>query len=317
MPLPNIFKRQWKMLKDVFSQYVEDDIFTHSAALGYYTILSLPPTLLVLLKVISLFYEKTTVEAAIFDEIAAMIGQEPARQLSSTIAKLSVLEPTWWATAIGLGTLLFTSTTVFATLQNALNRIFRVKAKPKTSGILTMLKARLLSFAMLLGVAFILLVSLVVDAMISAFGKYVGKYISEFSAVLAAISSILLPLAVTTVLFAMIFKFLPDAKLKWRNTWLGAGVTALLFGVGKYLIGYYIGNSNVAGLYDAAGGVMVIMVWVFYASAIVLFGAVITKVWFNKTEGEIVPEDFAVKVKKTEAVVKKGAEADPSKKHAL
>ncbi|MEM6967433.1 MAG: YihY/virulence factor BrkB family protein [Bacteroidota bacterium] len=198
---------------------------------------------------------------------------------------------------MGGSILIFTSTTVFVTFQNALNKIFRVKPAPTGWGILKLVKDRLLSFTLLLGVAFILLVSLTVNALLETFANYLDFLLGDVSFLFNIITSIVLPFFVITLLFAMMFKFLPDANLRWKDTWFGSILTSFLFVIGKYLISFYIGNSNVAGLYDAAGSVMIIMVWVFYASLIVMYGAVFTYVYKQLQGEKIKASDYAVRIK--------------------
>lgn len=294
--LASNFVFYWQVIKKSLSKFSEDDIFTHAAALSYYTIFSLPPMLLIILFTTTWFYDETTVKDALFSQIADLVGEDGARQLLLTIEKLNVFEPTWWATILGGTILAFTATTVFITIQNTLNRIFRVKAKAQGWGILKMARDRILSFALLIGIGFILLVSLAVNAFIETFSQKVSEYFGIVSSLFSFISSAVLPFFIITLLFAMMFKFLPDAKLRWKDTWIGAGLTSVLFIVGKYLISFYIGNSSVAGLYDAAGSVMVIMVWVFYASLIVMYGAVWTAVHTKMQGQRLAAENYAVKV---------------------
>lgn len=287
----------WKVITRSFTHFSEDDIFTHAAALSYYTIFSLPPMLLIILYTTTLFYDAETIKSALHEQISELVGVASAQELLLTIENLSVFQPTFWATALSIGILIFTSTTVFVTLQNALNKTFRVKPKITGWGILYLIKARVLSFSLVIGVAFILLVSLVVNALVESFGQYIEGLFGFVSFILTFMTTIILPFAINTLLFAMIFKFLPDAKLKWSNTLFGAILTSVLFVIGKYLISFYIGNSSVSGLYDAAGSVMVIMVWVFYASIIIMYGSVFTYSYLKEKEGRIKAEDYAVKVK--------------------
>lgn len=286
------------LLKDTITKFLEDDLMTHAAALAYYTIFSLPPMLLVILFTATQFYDEVQVKTAIFGEIENLIGLKSATQLANTIDKLGVYDTTSWTAVIGIATLLFTATTVFVTMQNALNIIFRVKAKPAGWGILKLVRDRILSFTFLIGIAFILLVSLTINAIIAAFNQQLESLLGDFSTVLTTLVYLILPLFIITVLFAMIFKYLPDVKLKWKDTWVGAIFTAILFSIGKYLIGFYIGNSQAANLYEAAGSIMVIMLWVFFASTIFLFGAVFTCVHAKYMEGKVAPTDYAVKVTK-------------------
>jgi membrane protein len=178
---------------------------------------------------------------------------------------------------VGIGVLLFTATNVLVTLHNTLNRIFDVNTTAeKGPGIWKMLYDRVISFTMLVTISFILLVSLVVETLISALGRFVAKWMGSWAAYMMAFDSILLHMAATTVLFAAFFRYLPDVNLKWKDIWIGALVTSGFFEAGKFLIGFIIGNSEVADLYDAAGSILVVMLWVYYASAILLFGATFT-----------------------------------------
>ncbi|MCB0520201.1 MAG: YihY/virulence factor BrkB family protein [Lewinellaceae bacterium] len=305
-----IIKTYWTVLKESFAKFSADDMLSRSAALSYYTIFSLPPMLLIILQIATQFYGEVRIKEALFGEIGKLVGREGSMQLMNTINKLDIFAPTWWATIIGIGAVVFTSTTVFVTMQDALNKIFEVRASGQTKGfgILKMLRDRAISFALLISIAFILMVSLALDALISSFGKYIESTIGDISLVMLVLTSILLPLAIITLLFALLFKFLPDAKLAWKDTWVGAFITAILFSLGKYLIGFYIGNSSTANLYDAAGSILVIMIWAYYASAIFLFGATFTYVRAKNLTGNVKPEDYAVRVKNVEVKMEKGAD---------
>ena len=290
----------WNVLKKSFTKFSEDDIFTHAAALAYYTIFSLPPMLLIIIFTTTLIYDEATIKEVLFTQIGRLVGKDGAHELLLTIEQLNVFEPTIWATILGGSILVFTSTTVFVTMQNTLNTIFKVKPKPTDWIILKMVKDRVLSFALLMGVAFILLVSLIINTLVEGFGQYLGRLLGHTSFILTFVSTIILPFFVNTVLFAMIFKFLPDAKLQWKNTWFGALLTSFLFVIGRYLISFYISHSSISGLYDAAGSIMVIMVWVFYASIILMFGSVFTYTYMHEKGEKIKAVDYAVKVQMQE-----------------
>ncbi len=176
-------KFYWQVLKGAFAKFSSSDVMTHSAALSYYTIFSLPPMLLVILKTTTQFYSETQIKETIFSEIGGLVGRDGAQALLGTLDKLDIFQPTWWATALGIGVLVFTATTVFITMQNALNLIFEVKPAqhPKGWGILKMLRDRVISFALILSIAFILLVSLVVDALISSLGSYLDEHLGYIS----------------------------------------------------------------------------------------------------------------------------------------
>lgn len=297
----------WKVLKNTVERFLAKSALTLSAALSYYTIFSLPPMLLIILETTSRFYDRQEVQQAIFNEIGDLVGQSGARQLMATLDRLNIFETTWWATAVGIIVLVFTATTVFVTMQNALNRIFGVRAgQLKGFGIFKMLRDRILSFALILSMAFILLVSLIVDALLTSFGDYLKEWIGAFSTLMVIITSFALPIVVISLLFALLFKFLPDARLRWRDTWFGALLTAVLFALGQYLISFYIGNSQMASLYDAAGSLLVVMLWVYYTSAIFLFGPTFTYVRAKLLNRSIMPADYAVRVEQKEVTVETG-----------
>lgn len=307
MNLPQPIKNFWQFMRDAIAKFTGDDAFTWAAAISYYTIFSLPPMLLVILYTTTLFYDEQSIRETIFGQIGSLIGQKGATQISQTVDSMGVFKEEWWASAIGIGGMLLTSTTVFITLQNALNHIFRVQPKPNSVGWIKMIRDRLLSFSVVLGIAFILVVSLVIDAMISAFGDMLAYRFPDISLVLVGLASIIIPLIIITILFALLFKYLPDISITWGHTWRGAVITAILFALGKNAIGYYIGQSKTATLYDAAGSILVLMLWVFYASLIFLFGAVVTAVYVEQHSSQgIEPADYAVKVEEKKIELEEG-----------
>jgi len=265
------------VLKAAIGRFVDTDMLTQSAALAYYTVFSLPPMLFIVFWTGELLYEEVGIRDAVFGEIGALVGEEGARQLMGTIEGLKIEKPSLLATLVGILALLFTASTVLVTIQNALNRLFEVPpADTLSEGIWQFIHQRLVSFAMLIAISFILSVSLVLDAAIRAFDLSLAAWLGEFSHVLVVIDSLLVELLFMTLLFALIFRYLPDLRLKWREIWIGAFLTAALFSLGEYLIGYLIGSNEIANLYDAAGSILVLMLWVFYASAILFFGASFT-----------------------------------------
>ncbi len=290
----------WRLLKRSVSEFFANNLFTYSAAIAYYTIFSLPPMLLIILSIASKFYHEREVQTAVFDEIGAMVGHEGAQQLQATLENLRVFEPQWWATAISIVVLLFTSTTVFVMMQNVLNQIFQVKSAPSKSGIMIMLKDRVISFALVLVIAFLLIVSLFLNALLSAVQGYLESTYGAFPVMIADILSSLVPLLLTTIVFAFILRYLPDVKLAWKDTWFGAILITLLFAGGERLISLYIGNSSIANFYDTAGSIMVIMVWVFYASMIFLYGALITRLRVTQKGEKLKTTTYAVKIKEPE-----------------
>ena len=298
----------WALLKESVNDFIENDVFTLAAALSYYTVFSLPPIILIIIYTTTSVYSEVAMREMLFTEIGKLVGQDGAIQLATIIDNLNLYDQTWWATALSIGILVFTSTTVFVTVQNSLNRIFHVKPKPKR-GILKLVIDRVLSFALVLGIAFILLVSLVISAVVNGLTDLLLSQFPNAAVLVTTFVSFLVQLGIVVLLFAMIFKYLPDAKIKWRDTWIGAWVTAILFSLGKLGIGFYLGNSNTANVYDAAGSLVIIMLWVFYASIIFLFGAVFTYVYANQRNRRIEPAPYAVRVEQREIVVEEGEDA--------
>lgn len=286
----------WHVIRKSFDEFGEDDVMTHAAALSYYTIISLPPILIVFLFITTLFYDETYIKELVFEQAKGTFGRDSAIQLITSIEKLDVLHPTFFAKVVGVGAMVFTSTTVFITVQRALNKIFKVKTKPAGWGIIQLAKDRILSFSLLIGVSLILLISFVINTLVVRFGGRMEDWLGSSTEVLTILTVIVIPLLVNVLLFAMIFKFLPDAKLAWRNTWFGAILTSIMFVAGRYLIGYYISSTNVSSLYDTAGSLIVMMVWVFYASTIILYGAVLTYSYIHVKGERVRAVEYAVEV---------------------
>jgi membrane protein len=266
-----------RVLEEAVARFLKEDALTQSAALAYYMIFSLPSILMIILWTAARFYQEVAVREAVFSEIAGVVGKEGARQLSATIEGLNIHAPTWWATLAGIGVLLVTATTVLVTMQSALNRLFEVEATDEEGlGIWKMLYERLVSSAMLVTISFILLVSLVVDTLVSALAGFVSPWLGGWETYVMVFDAMLLRVVASTALFVMFLRYLPDVRLKWKDIWFGALVTTGLFAAGKNLIGLLIGSSSAAGLYEAAGSVLVLMLWVYYGSAMFLFGASFT-----------------------------------------
>ena len=266
-----------RVLEESVARFLKEDALARSAALAYYMIFSLPSILLIILWTAARFYREVAVRQAIFSEIGGLVGEKGARELSATLEGLNIQAPTWWATLAGFSLLLVTATSVLVTMEDSLNRIFEVEVdERKGLGVWKILSDRLLSGAMLVTISFILLLSLVVDALISAMTRFASPLMGELSTYVTIYDAVLLRFGSATVLFAIFLRYLPDVRLKWKDIWLGALLTTGLFVAGKNLIGFVIGKSSAAGLYEAAGSVLVLMLWVYYGSAIFLFGASFT-----------------------------------------
>ena len=268
-------KDLWMLVKKTFSEWIDDDVPTHAASLAYYTIFSIAPTLIIAVAVAGAIFGEEAARGQIHTQIEGMVGDSGAKVIEEMMASAAKPGATLVASLIGIAILIFGATGVFAALQTALNHIWGV-APTRTNGVVSFLRTRVLSFGMVLGVGFLLLMSLVVSAGISALGVLVNSGTLE---PLWQVLNFFVSFAVVTVLFAMIYKVLPDIEIAWRDVWLGAAVTAVLFNIGKLLIGLYIGKSSVASSYGAAGSFAVLLVWVYYSTMVLFIGAEFTQVY--------------------------------------
>lgn len=288
-------KKRFEVLKTAFREFMQADCLNLAASLSYYTVFSLAPMLLVVIAVASIFLGKDAVTGALMGQISGLVGEEAAQTIQTMIAHAYQPKSSRIAAIIGICTVALGSTGVFLQMQNCLNKIWGVKPKAKgKKQWLTQIKKRFLTFGMLMGVVFLLIVSLAVSAVVAAFWQYIANIVSGSSAVLLKIVEMALSLAFTTVLFAMIFKFLPDIIIKWKDVWKGGALTAILFEAGKNLIGLYLGRSSVASAYGGAGAIVLIMLWVNYSALILFFGAAFTKAYATLHGSYVVPEINAV-----------------------
>ena len=270
----------WGLVKKAASSWLDDYAPSMGAALSYYTIFSLAPLLLIVISIAGLVFGDDAVRGEIFGQLRGTMGPEAALAVEGLLASAAKPTESIAATVIGIVILLIGATSVFGELQDALDRIWRAPVRTKSSGWWTVLHTRLLSFGMILGIAFLLIVSLVMGAVIAALGKWWGGAFGN-SETLAQGINLLVGFGLTTTVFAMIYKLMPRAQVQWSDVWVGAVVTSLLFTVGKFLIGFYIGKSGVASSFGAAGSLVVILVWVYYSAQIFLIGAEFTWVYAN------------------------------------
>jgi membrane protein len=277
-----------------------DNVPRLGASLAYYTLFALAPILIVAITVAGLFFGADAVRQEVTGQIAALVGEHGARAVQAMLQGASQRSGDGLATAVGLITFFLGATGAFLELQTALNGIWRVKPKA-SAGLKDLLFQRLLSFGLVVGVGFVLLVSLLVSAALSALNRYIGAFVPEIAAVWQGVNT-LVSLGVITLLFAMIYQFLPDVDLRWRDVWVGALVTAGLFTVGKFLIGLYLGTSGVATTYGAAGSVVVLLIWVYYSAQIVLLGAEFTRAFVERFGARPPPMAHATKDPAPEAV---------------
>ncbi len=278
MDLKVSFTQWWTLVKKAASAWLDDYAPSMGAALSYYTVFSLAPMLLIVIAVAGLVFGEDAARGALFEQLNGLMGADAAKAVQGMLASVSKPSKGVMATVIGIVVLLIGATTVFGELQDALDRIWRVPAKDKPSGLWGMLRARFLSFGMILGIAFLLMVSLVVGTAVSALGKWWSPVFGGWE-VLAQVVTFLFGLVVTTVGFALIYKLMPRAKVQWHDVWIGAAVTSLLFSLGRFLISLYIGKSGIASGFGAAGSLVIVFVWVYYSAQIFLLGAEFTWVY--------------------------------------
>jgi membrane protein len=274
-------KNLWTMLKDAAAAWQEDYAPSMGAALSYYTLFSIAPLLLIVIAVAGLVFGDDAARGAIVGQLQGLMGDEGARAIEGLIASVNKPAQGIVATVVGAATLLLGATTVFAELQSDLDRIWHAPAREQSSGLWSLLRTRLLSFGMILGIAFLLMVSLVVSAAVSALGELSAPFFGTWE-VLAHAVNLVVGFAVTAVLFAMIYKFMPRAEVSWHDVLIGSAVTALLFTIGRFLIGLYLGKSGVTSGFGAAGSLVIVMVWVYYSAQIFLLGAEFTWVYAHE-----------------------------------
>ena len=296
----SFFSNTFSLLQQTFQEWLQDKAPQLGAALAYYTVFSLAPLILILLAIVGFIFrddpagawDKITQQMSYFlDPSVVSVVQDIARKASESHKGIM-------ATVMGIILALFGASGVFGQLQDALNTIWGVKAKPGR-GIRGFLRARFLSFAMVAGICFLLLVSLAVEATLRVFSQYMQAVLPGGIAVALTVY-LVFDFAVVVLLFAMIFKFLPDVKIQWRDVWIGAVVTAMLFGLGKWLLGLYLGSGAAGSAYGAASSLITLLLWVYYTSQILLFGAELTQVYAARANREFIPDEYAVRVTTTE-----------------
>jgi membrane protein len=295
------------IFKRAIAGWWNDNVPRLGASLAYYTLFALAPILIVAITIAGLVFGADAVQRQVTGEISGLVGDEGGRAVQAMLRGAQQRGGDGIATAVGLVTFFLGSTGAFLELQTALNAIWRVKPRPD-AGIKDMLFQRLISFGLVIGVGFLLLVSLLVSAALAALNHYLGSLVPEIAVVWQGVNT-LVSLGVVTALFAMIYQFLPDVDLRLRDVLVGALVTAGLFNIGKYLIGLYLGTSGVATAYGAAGSVVVLLVWVYYSAQIVLLGAEFTRAYVERFGGRPAPMEHAEEDPEAEKVGEVGGKA--------
>ena len=313
MPQKISFKGMWEVLKNSFKGFDEDKVTKLSGSLAYYTVFSLAPLLIMIISLCGLFLGKEAIEGKIYSQLSGFVGSDTAEQFQQIIKNASLAGKSKIAAIIGGITLLVGATTVFAEIQDSINGIWGLKPKPKR-GWLKFLQNRFLSFSVIAGLGFLLLVSLGVSSIIDGFSGHLKSYFPDVTLVVFYIVNVLITLSITTLIFGAIFKVLPDANIKTKDVIAGALTTAILFMLGKFAISFYISKSNVGSTYGTAGSLVILLLWVYYSAIILYFGAEFTKAYAVKYGSQIYPNHYAVTTKMVE--VETGSESIQKKENA-
>jgi membrane protein len=287
-----IIKNFGKLLKITFKEWNHKDPFRQSAVIAYYAIFSMPGLLVLIIAITGYFFGKDVVNQSILAQVSSTMGADTAAQIKGMLVKASIAKSTIWGSIIGIVILLAGATGVFIELQKTLNTIWLVKAVPQ-KGILLFLKARLFSFGLILAIAFLLLISLVISTALAAMSDWIRADASGLMIIIFNILNFIFSLAIISILFALMFKILPDAKIKWKHVWLGSLVAGILFTIGKTALAFYFSKAEPASVYGAAGSIILILLWVSYSSMIMFFGAEFTAAYAIMYSGKVPPTEIA------------------------
>jgi membrane protein len=300
------------LVKNAALGFWKDECPRMAAALSYYTVFSLPPFLILLVTIAGLVLDPKDIQGAIYYQMQGLLGEQGALQVKAMMENANRPGSGSEVAAIfSVAALLFGATGVFLNLQTALNDAWQVEPDPKKGGIKNFLLKRVFSFGLILAIVFVMLVSLALTALLTALGKYIGGGLPE--SVLLVLNSIF-SFAIVTLLFAAMYKYLPDASIAWRDVSVGAIVTAILFDAGKFLLGFYLGKNDPGSVFGAAGSLALVLIWIYYASMIVLFGAEFTEAWAEERGGGIKPKAGATRVVEQKVRIRPGQKSEVEKK---
>lgn len=315
--MKKFFLNTWSFMKDMYAEWQADSCFQLAAALSYYSVFSLAPIIVVVISVAGYFFGREAVTGEMYEQIRELIGPDGASAIQKMVESAYLQDRGLFPTVVGLLTLLFSATIAFTALQDALNKIYKVQADTQ-NGILSVVINRLLSFALVLAIGFLLMISLTVDIIINVLDDYIQRVLVDYSIYLIRAIQIGISFTIITLLFAFIFKFLPDARIKWRNVWKGAILTAALFTLGKSLIGFYLGQSNLTSTYGAAASIVLILLWVNYSSWILFVGAEYIYVHAKRRGEDIHPSNYARKIRygRREGAIKPADDQEVTESHA-
>lgn len=292
-------KKIFSLLKKTVSEFSDDNVMKLSAALSYYTIFSLPPLLIIIISLSGVFFGEDAVKGELFGQINGLVGNAAATQIQDTIKNVKLSDASTFATIFSLIILLFGASGVFAEIQDSINYIWGIKAKPK-KGLIKFIKNRLMSFSMIGVVGFLLMVGLIINSVMDLMSNRLMAYFPEEFVYLIFAVNYLIVFIIISTLFTIIFRTLPDGRVALKDCLIGASFTAFLFMLGKFAIGFYLGSSSVGSVYGAAGSVVLILVWVYYSAIILYFGAEFTKVYAITHGKDIVPNQYTIKILKEE-----------------
>lgn len=289
------FKDLWQVVLGAGKAFSEDKAIKYSGSLAYSTIFALSPLLVIIISVASLIYEKGDIQSRVFREIGGLVGPDTALQLQELIQKSALSGKSTLSLIISIAVLLIGASAIFTEIQDTLNIIWRVRPKPKR-GFQKLIINRILSFSMIISLGFLLIVSLIINGIVAGISDYLQRFVPEVTVVLVLVFNVVLTFVIIALLFAIIFKFLPDVTITWKDVRVGAIATALLFMLGRYLIGIYMQIAGTGSAFGAAGSIVVILTWVYYTAAILYFGAEFTQVYAEKFGTAIRPSPYAVHV---------------------
>ncbi len=292
------FLNIFSVVKQTFNAFMDDRGLKLSAALAYYTIFSLAPMLIVLIAITGIFYGQDAMEGKVFGQLKGFIGSQSAAQIQDILKQMQLSGKSTFAVITGVVTLILGASGVFIEIQDSINMIWKVKATPK-KGWLKLITNRVLSLSMIGSLGFLLIVSLVVNGLVDAFSSRLSRFLPDGTLILFDVVNLGVIFIVLVVLFSVIYKILPDVEMSWKDVRAGAMFTSLLFMLGKYIIGLYVQNSDIASVYGAAGSFLVVIVWVYYSAAILYFGAEFTQAWAIKAGSRIRPSKHAVYIEQT------------------
>lgn len=301
-----MMKKLWEVLKDSFTGFLNDKVTKLGASLAYYTVFSMGPLLVVIISLCGIFLGREAVQGQIYAQLDNFLGKDTALQLQYIIQKAAISGKSTLAAIIGIGTLLVGATSIFAEIQDSINGIWGIKAKPKKNW-LKMIQNRFLSFSVIISLGFLLLVSLAITTVLDGFSDRLQSIFPDVAQVLFYILNQAVTFIVISTLFGVIFKVLPDAKIKWKDVFVGAMLTAVLFMLGKLGISFYISQTEIGSTYGAAGSLAILLVWIYYSSLILYFGAEFTKAYAVRFGSPIHPNSYAVTIKEVEVEMGKNS----------